>query len=226
MYVFVVDFDGTVSPRDTVDALLQRFAHPSWMDIEEEWVAGRLNSQQCMKAQLSLVTAERGELDDFFRSVTVDPSFAEFVSYARGLGEIAVVSDGLDYPIHDALRRASIGPIPVFANRLEFQDSGLDIDFPHADMACVPRSGVCKCAVARSFNGDRGLPVILIGDGRSDYCLARSSDYVFAKGSLRKYCESEGIPHIRYETFADILAVIRAWDAAPLIQHQGIIHVA
>jgi 2-hydroxy-3-keto-5-methylthiopentenyl-1-phosphate phosphatase len=222
--LFIVDFDGTVAPHDTVDALLERFADPSWRTIEEEWVCGRLNSRECMKAQLALVTAEREVLEDFFQAVLVDPTFAAFVRYAHTFAEVAVVSDGLDHPIRGALQKFNVPAIPVFANRLEFHARGLDIAFPHTDSACVPQSGVCKCAVAHSLNAGRELPVILIGDGRSDLCIARSADHVFAKGSLLRYCQTEGIAHTPFETFADVQAVIQTWDSVNFNQRVEISH--
>jgi 2-hydroxy-3-keto-5-methylthiopentenyl-1-phosphate phosphatase len=212
--LFIVDFDGTVAPTDTVDALLERFADPAWHRVEEQWVAGQLNSRECMKAQLSLVTAERETVKTFLQSVAIDPFFAGFVRYASTFAEVAVVSDGLDYPIQHALQKLNIPPIPVYANRLEFRAHGLDITFPHTDATCMPRSGVCKCAVARSLNVDRGLSTVLIGDGRSDRCLAQSADYVFAKGALRGYCEDKGITYTPFDSFNDILAVIKKWDTA------------
>ena len=35
--LFVVDFDGTISKRDTIDQLLEKFADPSWEELEKEW---------------------------------------------------------------------------------------------------------------------------------------------------------------------------------------------
>jgi 2-hydroxy-3-keto-5-methylthiopentenyl-1-phosphate phosphatase len=208
--LFIIDFDGTVAPVDTVDALLERFANPEWRRIEEEWVAGRINSQQCMAAQLALVDADRFTLEDFLRSVAIDPEFGDFVSYVRPLGDLAVVSDGLDEPIRHALRHFNI---PIYANQLRFRGRSLGIGFPYGDAACAVNSGVCKCAVARSVDAGRGLSTILIGDGLSDQCIARSADYVFAKGSLRSFCERESIVHTPFETFGDVLTVIRGWNA-------------
>jgi len=48
--LFLVDFDGTVAPTDTVDALLERFADPEWRRLEERWVRGEISSRQCMAA--------------------------------------------------------------------------------------------------------------------------------------------------------------------------------
>ncbi len=213
--LFIVDFDGTIAPTDTVDALLESFAAPEWRRIEERWVAGHINSQQCMKAQLALVRADRQILEGFLQSVAVDPYFSEFVRYARTFAEVAVVSDGLDYPIRHALQKLDIPPLPVRANHLVFREDRLDISFPHMDPGCAHQSGVCKCAVAHALDGGRGRSTVLIGDGRSDRCLARNADHVFAKDSLRRYCEDQGIAHTPFDSFQDVLAVVRTWDTAP-----------
>lgn len=205
--LFIVDFDGTIAPTDTVDALLERFAGPAWQDLEREWVNGNINSQQCMAGQIALVRGEHEVLKEFLENVQIDPSFPAFVEYASGLGDVVVVSDGLDYPIKHALANAGVD-VPVIANALRFCDTGLALSFPYGDAACKVGSGVCKCAAALAGNG----PLVLIGDGRSDQCVARICDVVFAKSKLRSICETEGIPHIPFETFADVLATLRRWD--------------
>lgn len=208
--LFIIDFDGTVSLTDTVDALLTNFASPAWEDVEREWVNGTINSRQCMAEQIALVRGERSVLQGFLESVQIDPAFPAFVEYARTIGEVVVVSDGLDYPIRCALARAGLD-VPVVANKLLFRDFGLEISFPYGDADCTVGSGVCKCAASRSFDARRGLPVVLIGDGKSDECLARAADYVFAKAKLRSICLAEGIAHVPFDSFADVLATIRGW---------------
>ena len=210
--LFIVDFDGTIAPHDTVDGLLERFADPAWKDIEEAWIAGRLNSRDCMRSQLVLVGADHTALEEYFQSVEIDPSFPDFVRYASALGEVAVVSDGIDYPIFRAMERYGIASTPVFSNRLEFTAHGLELSFPYSSAGCTPQSGVCKCAVARTLDAGRGLHTVLIGDGRSDLCVARSVDHVFAKDSLQRYCQAEGIAHTPFESFSDVLSVIQNWD--------------
>jgi 2,3-diketo-5-methylthio-1-phosphopentane phosphatase len=210
--LFIIDFDGTVAPVDTVDALLERFAGPGWRQIEEEWVRGAISSRQCMTSQIALVRGERADLEEFLDSVRIDPSFAPFVHYARQFADLVVVSDGLDDPIRRALRNLGV-PIRIFANRMAFRPGGLSISFPYAYAACTVGSGVCKCAVARTLDAGRGLTTVLIGDGRSDFCLARSADYVLARGTLRRLCEAENIIHTPFETFGDVLTIVRSWSA-------------
>src|SRR5436190_283119 len=130
--LFIIDFDGTVAPADTVDALLDRFADPEWLRIEERWVAGEINSQECMAAQLSLVSGDRAALEEFLQSVVIDPFFPEFVRQVSPYADLAIVSDGLDHPIRHALRKIGLS-VPIFANHLLFRGNGLALSFPYAD---------------------------------------------------------------------------------------------
>lgn len=222
--LFIVDFDGTVAPTDTVDALLERFADPEWRRIEERWVRGEINSQQCMAAQIALVAGESATLEEFFRSVAIDPSFADFVRYVGAFSEVAVVSDGLDYPIRLALEKLDL-PITIHANAVQFRPGGLSITFPHNQGSCIVGSGVCKCAIARSLDGGRGGPVILVGDGRSDLCIARMADHVFAKSTLLKFCEKENIRHTPFSTFRDVEDAVREWYATESVASAEVVNV-
>src|SRR5437762_1206358 len=111
--LFIIDFDGTVAPTDTVDALLERFADPEWLRIEERWVAGQINSQECMAAQLALVRGSRESLQEFLQSVVIDRFFPEFVREVSPYAQLAIVSDGLDHPIRHALQANGLA-IPIF----------------------------------------------------------------------------------------------------------------
>ena len=215
--LFIVDFDGTVAPTDTVDSLLEEFADPEWRRIEEDWISGLLNSRECMKAQIALVKSDRIKIEKFFRSIEIDPNFPVFVNYVSAFSEVVVVSDGLDYPINMVLRNIGLSNIGVYANHLEFPAGGLELSFPLANDNCTQQSGVCKCNVMRDVSAGAGEPSILIGDGRSDFCIARSVDYVFAKGALREYCEIEGIPHKPTESFYDVLTEVKKWDSTQFI---------
>jgi 2,3-diketo-5-methylthio-1-phosphopentane phosphatase len=219
--IFIIDFDGTIAPVDTVDSLLEHFATDAWRAIEQEWVEGKISSRVCMQRQLGLVTADRKSLEEFFAAVEVDPAFVEFVRHAETYAKLAVVSDGLDYPIRLTLDRIGLSHLPVYANATVLTQAGVGISFPHFAETCTVGSGVCKCAVARSMAGNA---TVLIGDGRSDFCLATTADHVFSKGSLTRHCESAGIPHTPFTSFRDILRVVREWDITRLLEREAKSH--
>ncbi len=205
----LLDFDGTISKVDTTDVLLERFAAPAWRDIEEEWKAGRIGSRECMVRQIDLVRATPAEMDAFIATVEIDPGFPRFVDRFRRLGQtMMVLSDGLDRTIRTVLDRTDID-LPYFANHLQWLGGDRwRLTFPHARGTCATLAGNCKCSFAegrpREFN-------IMVGDGRSDFCVAERADLVLAKGSLREHCRAKDLPHYGFETFHEAAALLARW---------------
>jgi 2-hydroxy-3-keto-5-methylthiopentenyl-1-phosphate phosphatase len=204
----LVDFDGTIAPIDTTDLLLERFAAPAWRDIEDDWKAGRIGSRECLVRQIDLVRATPAAMDAFIRSVEIDRGFAGFVDLFRRLGHaLVVVSDGLDRTIRTVLDRHEVN-VPYFANHLQWRgDDRWRLTFPHAKSDCTSLAGNCKC----SFGARHGALTIVIGDGRSDFCLAQRSDLVLAKASLLAHCRAADLPHIPFENFDHATALLAAW---------------
>ncbi|AQY64594.1 MULTISPECIES: MtnX-like HAD-IB family phosphatase [Pseudomonas] len=201
----VCDFDGTITPTDVIDNVLQRFAGPEWETIEQEWLDGHIGSRECLSRQLALIKATPSELLAYFDSVEIDPDFPDFVDHVIGLGaSIEVVSDGIEQGIARILSRNYVSLLPILANRLRQVDqNSWRIDFPYASDACRAASGNCKCK-----STPRNKRVLVIGDGKSDMCVASTADFVFAKGSLARYCEANNIPHARFDTFAEVSALL------------------
>jgi 2-hydroxy-3-keto-5-methylthiopentenyl-1-phosphate phosphatase len=205
----LLDFDGTISETDTTDLLLQRFADPAWQDIEEEWKGGRIGSRECMARQIDLVRATPAEMDAFIGTVRIDPGFRGFVQRFGDLGHnLLVVSDGLDRTIRTVLDRAGIH-LPYFANHLQWRGGDRwRLTFPHAKGTCATLAGNCKCSFAE---GKPRALNILVGDGRSDFCLAGRADLVLAKGSLLEHCRATDLPHYGFETFEEVAALLAQW---------------
>ncbi|MET0313927.1 MAG: MtnX-like HAD-IB family phosphatase [Hansschlegelia sp.] len=193
-----VDFDGTISLQDTTDALLERFAEPAWLDVEADWVEGRIGSSECLRRQVELLRISPEALHAYIASVRIDPGFSGFLALARSLDlPVTIVSDGLDLIIHGALREAGVS-VPVVANRLVWKgEDRWSLEFPNASAVCA--AGHCKCLTL----ADRGS-TILIGDGRSDYCAAEMADFVFAKSSLVDHCRDHGVSYEAFSNFRQL----------------------
>lgn len=204
----ICDFDGTITPFDVTDAILGEFAAPAWEDIEEDWLRGDITARECMARQIALIRAPVRVLDAFLDSVPVTAGFPEFVRFCRSRNLRAfVVSDGMDYAIKRILARHGLTGIPVIANRLRHNGNDTySLDFPYGADGCP--SGVCKCAVARAEAGK----CLLVGDGRSDCCLAGAVSFVLAKQGkdLQRHCEANGYPHREYGDFFDVMGLLEA----------------
>ena len=80
-----------------------------------------MGSRECMVRQIDLVRATPARMDDFIRTVDIDPGFQSFVDLFRRLGHaLVVVSDGLDRTIRTVLDRNDID-VPYFANHLQWR---------------------------------------------------------------------------------------------------------
>jgi 2-hydroxy-3-keto-5-methylthiopentenyl-1-phosphate phosphatase len=207
----LVDFDGTIAPDDPTDRLFERFADPLWRVVEVDWQAGRISSRECMQRQVRLLRASPEELDAAISEIRLDPGFPAFLKFcSQHGGEVKIVSDGLDRVVAAALRRAGLA-VPYFANKLEW-DGGdrWRLAYPHARSDCRVDGANCKCA-----HGKGSLLRVVIGDGRSDFCMSRGADFVIAKGALAGHCRTHGLPHAVFEDFHEATARLAAWFAKP-----------
>ena len=139
------------------------------------------------------------------REVPLDPGFDELVAALRdGGAEIAVVSDGFGFYVHDVC--APLG-LDVYTNAVEF-DGDRALTFPHEDSSCACAAcGVCKPAPMRAAQA-RGQITVLVGDGASDRHAARAADVVFAKDELAQWCDTAGVEYFGFETLTDVRAVL------------------
>jgi 2-hydroxy-3-keto-5-methylthiopentenyl-1-phosphate phosphatase len=201
------DFDGTISAADTTDAIFDRFA-PSWRTVEALWDAGEIGSAECMRRQVELMDASAAELDKALDGLEIDPTFPSFVRFCDTANiELSVISDGVDYFIRRILNNAGLAHLPVRANRLIRRGPRrYSLGHPHRTQDCATGAGTCKCAHASA--GCASRYTILIGDGRSDFCVSHKADAVFAKKSLLSYTAGHGIAAFEYSTFADVQAML------------------
>lgn len=208
------DFDGTITPDDVIDGLLERFGLPGWQQLEDDWRAGRIGSRECMQRQVALLDVSARELDDYLDGVPVDPAFGDFVAAARAAGHgVSIVSDGIDYAIHRILARHRLGDLRVSANHLEQAASARSwrLASPFSSTSCL--SGTCKCELVQTARGSADVPVLLVGDGRSDFCASESVDFVFAKSKLIEHCRATGTAHTPVTGFAMALGLLGQLDA-------------
>lgn len=208
-WIVVCDFDGTISTVDATDRLLEVYADPEWMRIEQEWKDGGIGSRECLDRQVALLRAEITQIEALADTITIDPHFSSFADFCkRQLIELVIVSDGLDRVIARILDRHGLGHLPVYANALLMSEGGVHrMVSPHQNSDCCAGAGTCKCAVVSELgDDDASEPLILfVGDGQSDFCAAaRMADAVAAKSKLLAHLRGMGRPCFPFEDFADV----------------------
>ncbi len=202
------DFDGTITTADTADSIFTAFAAPAWHDVEALWAAGEIGSAECMRRQMELVDASITELNEELDGLEIDPSFSNFARFCAVNGfELVIVSDGVDYFIRRILKRVGLANLPIRANQLlRTGERTFSLAHPFSVKDCASGAGNCKCACEASAAPSK--LTVLIGDGRSDFCVAQEADVVFAKKSLLRHAREQGIPAMEFSTFHDVEAMI------------------
>ena len=206
------DFDGTIARLDTTDLVLRRMASPEWEAVEAEWESGAITAAACMRRQVALIGGDDEALDNLLDTVPLDPGFTTFARWcAQESIPLAVVSDGVDRFIRRILARHGLGHLPVTSNVLEGAPGARVLAQPYARAGCTAGSGVCKCAAVGLAARSPGYeePVVFVGDGRSDFCVAAKADRVFARDKLVTHLEGRGLPYTPFSSFHEVTAVLR-----------------
>jgi 2-hydroxy-3-keto-5-methylthiopentenyl-1-phosphate phosphatase len=215
--ILFLDFDGTISRRDAVDAILETYADPKWLTFEAEWRAGRIGSRDCLRAQMALVRASRKQMDALLDEIGIDEDLVPLLEMCAMQDIPAhIISDGFDYCIRRILSGASkrvaalLRGGRVCAGHLESRGHLWRTEFSFFHQTCGHGCATCKPAVMRLLN-QTNAPAIFVGDGLSDRYAVESADLVFAKDGLAAFCTDHSIEHIPYQNLGDVAAHLDRW---------------
>jgi 2-hydroxy-3-keto-5-methylthiopentenyl-1-phosphate phosphatase len=222
--ILLLDFDGTISDRDAIDAILEEFADERWIGVEEEWKSGRIGSRECLARQMQFVRAAPRELDALIESIKLDEGFGTLLEACARLDvSVNILSDGFDYCIRRILAGASeshvkklLRGVRVYSSHLAHAGGRLwQTEFPHYRSPCAHGCATCKPTVMNQLN-PREATSVFVGDGLSDAYAARAADVVFAKKSLARFCREQGISHTAYQSLDEVASRLEEIVRAPL----------
>jgi 2,3-diketo-5-methylthio-1-phosphopentane phosphatase len=209
------DFDGTITYKDIGDELFRDFGelepYHSWLDsggitIDEYWKIAFSNLKQNLN---------KSQIADYALTFEVDPFFKDFANFCiENKIELSVISDGFEEYILPVLNNIGLNTLPVFCNKLIFNDSSLPSPFfRYASESCTwlceyRKSASCKRNSMLVASPPENV-IVYIGDGVTDYCAAQHSDIIFAKKILAALCNKNKIPHYPFNNFLDIIHTLR-----------------
>jgi 2-hydroxy-3-keto-5-methylthiopentenyl-1-phosphate phosphatase len=205
----VCDFDGTATVEDLGDVISKHFAgYDVWREAQNRYKAGEFPFDTLLRRIFEPIRVEREELAAFAREKAVlREGFVRFVEACRATGRMFVLcSAGLDLYIHPVLER--LPPelrryVQVRANRAVATRDGMQLHFPGEGTGCG-HCGSCKGPIVDDLRS-AGFRVVVCGDGTTDRCAALRADIVFARGKLVQYCAAQGISHVPFESFEEVI---------------------
>lgn len=193
----VLDWDGTVTERDTLHMVIERFGDVEVFRRMEAEIGRRMTLREVIAVEMATIHAPLEEVVGWLlEHVRIRSGFAEIVAARDPL----IVSAGFHELIDPVLAREGV-TARVVANRVEPDSDGWRAIFPD-DERCAVCGEHCKRVAVEGLEG-----FAYVGDGVSDRCVSLAAERRFARAGLTRWLEEQGAS---FEPFADLHDVEQA----------------
>jgi 2-hydroxy-3-keto-5-methylthiopentenyl-1-phosphate phosphatase len=188
----VVDWDGTVTVRDSLVQVIHEFGDPALLAELEPRVGVDLTLHEEIALEFLAITTPVEEVARWVvRNVEVRPGLRELAAL-----EPVVISAGFHELIEPVLAREGV-ELEVLANRLDARPDGWVVRF-RDEADCSTCGEPCKRG---SLAGE---PYVYAGDGYSDRCAALAAARIFARDSLATHLDHLGVAYERFYDLHDV----------------------
>jgi 2-hydroxy-3-keto-5-methylthiopentenyl-1-phosphate phosphatase len=195
----VLDWDGTVTERDTLWIALDAFGDRDvFARVEGALGRGELSYRELMELEFETVTASIPDVVAFLLvEARIRPGFRELVEEQRPL----ILSSGFHELIEPLLAREGVS-VELRANRLDPRRDGWRVLWRDPE----------RCPVCGDLCKRRSLPpgpLAYAGDGYSDRCAALAADRIFARDGLSDWLAGQGVPFEPFDDLYELAAALR-----------------
>ncbi len=213
--VVISDFDGTITTKDSLVEILDRFATPEWHKVARLVKNGSMGTRVGLKKEMGLCSVTKKEYISFIlKNITIDRTFKKFLYFCeKNKIKFLIVSGGFTLNIRTLLKKYAI-KAQYYGNSITFRGNAVKVRFPYKDKDCSTCSH-CKAPYVTLYN-KRKYFTVYVGDSVTDRCPAKVADLVFAKHDLAEYCGENKINYVPYETFGDIQGYLKTHPGGAL----------
>lgn len=199
--IYLIDFDITVTKRDTTHTLLETFIPHLLEEIRGNYRAGRLSIREFIQNGLGSLCIDKDTyISTLQKKIDIDETFLSFIKDV----DFRIVSAGTKLNVSSVLAKYGIilDDDHIISNEIYFEDK-IRIEMPYMDNARY--YGVDKKEQVEKYK-KMGYIVTFIGDGPSDYEAISAADYVFVRKGTRavKYCIDNNIEFKEFDNFNEI----------------------
>jgi 2-hydroxy-3-keto-5-methylthiopentenyl-1-phosphate phosphatase len=195
-YVFLSDFDGTITKDDTLDYIAD---HVFDRATRQQWETGLINGSLSYKSYLKhfdKICFNTNTLPD----TIVDPGFQSF--YEKYGDNLYIVSKG----VHEIVRR-----LLPFVDVSHIMAHKVDIDMKNIWHVGDNLDLIDKKKIISGMR-DKYDYIVFIGDGISDFEVVGNVDLLFVKANshlhkfiMEQHPSQEATNYILFNTFKDII---------------------
>lgn len=207
------DFDGTITNRDVIITIMEKFAPTEWISIKDKILYERtIPLKDGIEMLFNLIdSSKKKEIEDYIKNtVTIRDGFSDFISFCKKNNiEFKVLSGGLDFHIIPILKDF-LDEIKIYCSKANFSSEKIKIDHPYLPKNCslCGNCGCCKIEIMERYPKEKYFKVV-IGDSLTDLSPSKVADLVFARSDLKKYLDEEKIKYVSFENFFDIRQILQ-----------------
>lgn len=205
IFVFC-DFDGTITAEESLEAVFLHFLPGQWEPVKQKLLAKQTTLRKAVPQVIESIPSDKcPEIIDFVSKIPLRSGFVEFLDFlddndiplvivsggVRKMVEIKLT--GLLHRIHDliAVDLDANGDYLKVISKYEGGDELVD-----------------KAAVMGRYNA--GIKIV-IGDGLTDFNMARYADLVFARDALARHMEANAVEYMKWNDFFDVRNQMAQW---------------
>ncbi len=204
-FVFVSDFDGTLTKKDFYKILSDEYYKEEIKDMYNNWQNGEIRDVDYLGYIFKNVKRNEDEILEDIMKISLDPFTKQFIERINALGgEFVIVSAGTSYYIEKVLKMQGIGDVKIYSNRATFKNNGLHFALDEKDEFYSDIFGIDKEKVVKKLRS-KYSKVFYAGDSRPDVKAALEADLVFAKGKLVNLLKEKGKAFIEFNNFSEII---------------------
>ncbi|MDV2683721.1 2-hydroxy-3-keto-5-methylthiopentenyl-1-phosphate phosphatase [Alkalihalophilus lindianensis] len=210
--IIFCDFDGTITTKDNIIAIMKQFAPDGWEDIKDDILAERISIREGVGRLFSLIPVERKQeiIDFVLKQAEIREGFEPFLTYLKENDiTFKVVSGGIDFFVQPVLEPYDVLE-DLYCNGSDFNQDTITITWPHhCDSFCTNDCGCCKPSILRQYPNEEYYKIV-IGDSITDLQAAKQADEVFACDNfLLEKCQELELNHSSFSTFYEVIESLK-----------------
>lgn len=200
-FLFITDFDGTVTAQDFFIQVLYRYK-PKKAFLKSSERGFSLLSEIFNNLNLT-----ETEILNEIKHVAFDFSFFDFVKFIKEKGgEVLVLSAGARYYVENKLKMENLyDDVQIIANDSFYneKDGGIKLIRNENNRYYDEVFGINKLKIVE-FYRDKFKTLAYAGDSYVDFDACRLCDYKFSKGNLSRILNTFHLEHFNFNNFSEV----------------------
>ncbi len=203
-FVFISDFDGTLTDRDFYKIVMDKFPENKGRDVYLRWISGEIGVFDFLYTVFSSVNRSEEELLRAILEIPFDKYAKGFIeSIKQSGGDFIILSAGTGYYIEKLFEYHGIKDVFIISNKGIYRDGGIYITADTESPYYSSKYGIDKSLAVEHYRKEYGK-VYYAGDSEPDLKASLKADTVFARTELQELLKSLKHEFVAVDNFNQI----------------------